>query len=279
MNDYLRAVILGIIEGLTEFLPVSSTAHMRIVEPLLGIELEDPYWKMFTVVIQLGAILSVIVFFWSRLLNFVRTFPRGSEGRHTMLTHPLSLVMIAFVCTAVPSFLLSKKIDKALESLVVIGSSLVIGGIIMWVVDVLLRKPKIERVEDMKTLDAIGIGVAQIFSAVFPGTSRSMATIAAGQMFGLSRQAALDFSFFLAIPTMVAATGYSLLKYLRGKEAAVPMDGHKWVVLAIGFVVSFVVALAVVKWFTTWVKRRGFVPFAIYRIVLGVAVLVWAFKG
>lgn len=279
MNDYLRAVILGIIEGLTEFLPVSSTAHMRIVEPWLGIELEDPYWKMFTVVIQLGAILSVIVFFWPRLFNFVRTFPRGSEGRHTMLTHPLSLVMIAFVCTAGPSYLLSKKIDKALESLVVIGSSLIIGGIIMWVVDVLLRKPKIERVEDMKTLDAIGIGVAQIFSAVFPGTSRSMATIAAGQMFGLSRQAALDFSFFLAIPTMVAATGYSLLKYVRGKEATVPMDGHKWIVLAIGFVVSFIVALAVVKWFTTWVKRRGFVPFAIYRIVLGVAVLVWAFKS
>lgn len=292
MNDYLLALILGIVEGLTEFLPVSSTAHLRIAEALLHINLTDGYWKMFSIVIQLGAILCLPVYFGDRLLKLLSTFPRGANQDRTILTHPLGLVMLAFVVTAVPSFLLTKVIGKNLESLTVIGASLLIGGIVMWIVDA--RSAQWEKagpgaagspihtwkMDDMGSAQAIWVGACQILSAIFPGTSRSMSTIAAGQLWGMSRAAALEFSFFLSIPTMVVATGYTLLKSLRGKgENAIgvaQLDSHQWVLLAIGFVVSFIVGYASVAWFMSWVRRRGFVPFAIYRIALGIAVLVFA---
>jgi undecaprenyl-diphosphatase len=285
MNDYLISVILGIVEGLTEFLPVSSTAHLRITEALLHINLQDPFWKMYTVVIQLGAILALPVYFGRRILNFISTFPGGENGDRTILNHPLSLTLIAFVVTAIPSYLLSKQIGENLESLLVMGWSLIIGGVVMWVVDVMFRRPRVERLEDMNVAQAIWIGAVQILSALFPGTSRSMSTIAAAQVAGLSRPAALEFSFFVSMPTMVAATGFDLLKALgiRGDEgdalSAVVMDGHRWVILAIGFVVSFIVALGVVAWFMNWVRARGFVPFAIYRIVAGIVLLVLVARG
>lgn len=285
MHDYLISVILGIVEGLTEFLPVSSTAHLRITEALLHINLQDPFWKMYTVVIQLGAILALPVYFGRRILKFISTFPAGERGDRTVLNHPLSLTLIAFCVTAAPSYLLSKQIGENLESLTVMGWSLIIGGVVMWAVDVMFRRPRIERIEDMGLLHAVWIGAAQILAAVFPGTSRSMSTIAAGQVAGLSRPAALEFSFFVSIPTMVVATGFDLLKALglRGGEAdatgTVVMNAHQWIVLAIGFVVSFIVALGVVAWFMNWVRARGFVPFAIYRIVAGVALLVLVARG
>jgi len=292
LHDYLMSVVLGIVEGLTEFLPVSSTAHLRIAEYLLNISLQSGYWKMYTIVIQLGAILCLPVYFRERIAKLLSTFPRGERGGRTVLTHPLSLAAVAFVVTAIPAFLLTKVIGKHLESLTIMGSSLVIGGIVMWLVDA--RNAKSEaagqsapnslihtwRMEAMSLGQAIWIGACQILSAVFPGTSRSMSTIAAGQLAGMSRSAALDFSFFLSIPTMVVATCYDLLKSVRGKgENAIGVshiDTHGWVVLAIGFVVSFIVAYAAVAWFLAWVRRRGFAPFAIYRIIVGCAVLAWA---
>src|ERR1043166_613505 len=137
MNDYLLSVILGIIEGLTEFLPVSSTAHLRISEALFHISLTDGYWKMYSIVIQLGAILCLPVYFRARIAKFLSTFPRGENGDRTALTHPLGLTLIAFVVTAIPAFLLSKVIGKNLESLTVMGASLLIGGVVMWVVGVM----------------------------------------------------------------------------------------------------------------------------------------------
>jgi undecaprenyl-diphosphatase len=286
MHDYLISVILGIVEGLTEFLPVSSTAHLRITEAMLHIDLEDPFWKMYTVVIQLGAILALPVYFGRRILNFVATFPRGENGDRTMLNHPLSLALIAFVVTAIPSYLLSKQIGENLESLLIMGWSLIIGGAVMWVVDAMFRNPRVQRLEDMNVGQAVWIGAVQILSAVFPGTSRSMSTIAAGQLAGLSRPAALEFSFFLSMPTMVVATGFDLLKaVLPGSDptdaalAPAAMSGHQWIVLAIGLVVSFIVALGVVAWFMNWVRARGFVPFAIYRIVAGIVLLVLVAQG
>src|SRR5690242_12811176 len=247
---------------------------------------------MYTIVIQLGAILCLPVYFRERIASLLKTFPKGERGDRTVFTHPLSLACAAFVVTAIPAFLFTKIIGKHLESLTIMGSSLVIGGIVMWLVDA--RNAKSEaagqsganslihtwRMEAMSLGQAVWIGACQILSAVFPGTSRSMSTIAAGQLAGMSRSAALDFSFFLSIPTMVVATCYDLLKSLRGKgENAIGVthiDGHGWVVLAIGFVVSFLVAYAAVAWFLAWVRRRGFAPFAIYRIIVGSAVLVWA---
>jgi undecaprenyl-diphosphatase len=287
LNDYLLSAVLGIIEGLTEFLPVSSTAHLRLAEALFHIDLADPYWKMYTVVIQLGAVLCLPVYFRARIVKFL-TQPRGDRP---LIRHPLALVLVAFVVTAVPAFLLSKLIGKHLESLIIIGSALLVGGIVMAIVD-LVRAPWEKagpqapdtpiRTWDMEqtTLgQALWIGACQILSAVFPGTSRSMSTIAGGQIARMSRAAALEFSFFLSIPTMFAATGYDLLKSVFGKSAAVPSIGlHGWTVLAIGFVVSFVVAYGSVAALMAWVRKRGFVPFAVYRIAIGIAVLVWATK-
>lgn len=283
MNDYIVSVLLGIIEGLTEFLPVSSTAHLRIAEAMLHINLADPYWKMYTIVIQLGAILALIFLFVGRILEFIRTFPRGESGDRTVLNHPLSLTLIAFVCTAIPAFLLTKVIGKHLESLRIMATSLLVGGIIMWAVDAwsVRRESTTQDVDHMTLGQAIWIGLCQVTSAVFPGTSRSMSTIAAGQIVNMTRSAALEFSFLVSIPTMVAATGYDLLrtlhpKHIAGAESIAPlvMTGHGWVVLFIGFAVSFVVALLVVEWFLMWVRRHGFVIFALYRIVLAV-LLFW----
>jgi undecaprenyl-diphosphatase len=283
VNDFLLSVFLGVVEGLTEFLPVSSTAHLRIVEKLFSLALDDPFWKMYSIVIQLGAILALPVYFRERILKFIATFPRGERGERTVLTHPLSLTMIAFVVTAIPAFLLKKLIHANLENLFVIGCALLIGGVVMWLVDALCKRPRVEHMEEMNVIQAVWIGAVQILSAVFPGTSRSMSTIAAGQVAGMSRPAALEFSFFVSIPTMIVATGYefykSVLSHRTGRLAEVTMNGHTWTVLAIGFVVSFIVALGVVAWFMHWVRRHGFAPFAIYRILVGGAVLAAVFAG
>src|ERR1700692_4608752 len=292
MNDYLLSIVLGIVEGLTEFLPISSTAHLRLSEALLHISLSDGYWKMYSIVIQLGAIACLPVYFRSRIAKFLSTFPRGERGDRTALTHPLGLVTIAFVVTAIPSFLLTKVIGKHLENLYIIGWSLLIGGIIMWIVDAMNAKSEAAgpsaagsrihtwKMENMTLGQSIWIGFCQIFSGVFPGTSRSMSTIAAGQLAGMSRAAALEFSFFLSIPTMTVATLYTLFKSLRGKDenpiGVAQITTHQWVILAIGFIVSFIVAYGAVAWFMAWVRKRGFAPFAMYRIVIGIAVLAWA---
>ena len=286
MHDYFLSVLLGIIEGLTEFLPVSSTAHLRMSEALLGIDLSNGYWKMYSIVIQLGAILCLPIYFRSRIANFLRTFPHGERNDRTAIDHPLTLVLVAFVFTAIPSYLLTKVIGEHLASLYVMGISLLAGGIIMWMVDALFGAPrsgrhKTEHMEEMSLFQAIWIGICQIASAVFPGTSRSMSTIAAGQVTGMSRPAALEFSFFLSMPTMGAATLYTLYRTLHPKGGGAPIgtmptNSHEWLVLIIGFMVSFIVALAVVAWFMNWVRRRGFTPFAIYRIIIGITVLVWA---
>jgi undecaprenyl-diphosphatase len=292
LNDYLLSILLGIVEGLTEFLPVSSTAHLRISEALLHISLTSGYWKMYTIVIQLGAILCLPVYFRDRIAKFVSTFPQGDRGDRTVLTHPLGLTMVAFVVTAIPAFLLTKVIGKHLESLTIIGTSLLVGGVVMWIVDAMHAKSEASgqgapgsrihtwHMEDMSLGQAIWIGACQILSAVFPGTSRSMSTIAGGQVVGMSRASALEFSFFLSIPTMVVATLYDLFKSLRHGSpnpiGASSIDSHGWVLLAIGFVVSFIVAYGSVAWFMAWVRKHGFVPFAVYRLVVGTLVLVFA---
>jgi len=311
VNEYILSVILGIVEGLTEFLPVSSTAHLRITEDLFhhfglapAMTLESGYWKMYTIVIQLGAILTLPIYFRHRIAKFI-----GYERGQTPLllvpfkilwclilamfkSRPVQYVNLAFVVTAIPAFLMTKIIGKHLESLYVIGSALLIGGIVMWFVDA--RNGKAEaageaaqgglihtwHMEEMSLRQAVWIGACQILSAVFPGTSRSMSTIAAGQLAGMSRASALEFSFFLSIPTMVVATCYDLLKSVFGKHAdAISVSGidtHGWIVLGIGFVISFIVAYGSVAWFMAYVRKRGFAPFAIYRIIVGIAVLYFA---
>jgi len=288
MNSYLMSVLLGIVEGLTEFLPVSSTAHLRIAEALLHIDLADAYWKMYTIVIQLGAILALCLLFMGRIIEFIRTFPRGENGNKTILNHPISLTLIAFACTSAPALLLKKLISKNLESLHVMAMALLIGGVVMWLVDAwtVRRDAGTSDIEDMHLGQAIWIGLCQTLSAVFPGTSRSMSTIAAGQMAGLTRATALEFSFLISIPTMIAATGYDLWKDVihppaaEAGEVIIPlvMNQERWIVLIIGFVISFIVALGVVEWFLQWVRRHGLVLFAIYRIALAILLLTLGSK-
>ncbi len=231
MNDYLLSLVLGIVEGLTEFLPVSSTAHLRLSEALLHISLSDGYWKMYSIVIQLGAIACLPVYFRDRIAKLLSTFPRGERGDRTALTHPLGLVTIAFVVTAIPSFLLTKIIGKHLENLYIIGWSLLIGGVVMWIVDAMNEKSE-----------------------------------AAGPSAGGGR-----------IHTWKMES-MSLGQGGKGENpiGVSQIDAHGWIVLAIGFVVSFVVAYASVAWFMAYVRKRGFVPFAVYRIVVGALVLAFA---
>ena len=283
MNPYIQSVLLGIVEGLTEFLPVSSTAHLRITEALMKIPLDDAYWKMYTIVIQLGAILALLLLFLSRIVNFIRTFPKGENGDRTWLNHPISLTLIAFAFTSALALLLHKWSEKNMGSLKAIALALLIGGIVMWIIDAWSdrREAGTNHVEEMTLPQAIWIGLCQTLSAIFPGPSRSMSTIAAGQIAGMDRPAALEFSFLLSIPTMIAATIWDLKKEVfpsGGGAAHVVMTTDNWIVLIIGFVVSFIVALGVVEWFLHWVRKHGFTMFAIYRIILGTALLIWGAK-
>jgi undecaprenyl-diphosphatase len=302
LSPYILSILLGIVEGLTEFLPVSSTAHLRITEALMKLPLDNnacsgnvacfqdvAYWKMYTIVIQVGAILALCVLFTERIVNFLRTFPKGETGDRNWLTHPISLTLVAFACTSVPALLLHKWSEKNLGSLTAIAIALLAGGIVMWIIDAWSShvEPRTRHVEEITLPQAIWIGLCQTLSAVFPGTSRSMSTIAAGQLAGLDRPSALEFSFLLSIPTMIAATGWDLFKEVHTSKAAgvagvaaahVVMNSERWIVLVIGTVVSFIVALGVVEWFLMWVRKHGFTVFAIYRILLGTALLIWGTK-
>jgi undecaprenyl-diphosphatase len=300
LSPYILSILLGIVEGLTEFLPVSSTAHLRIAEALMKIPLGDSacsigntaclqdvaYWNMYTIVIQVGAIMALCLLFLERIINFLRTFPRGETGDRTWFNHPISLTLIAFACTSVPALLLRKWSEKNLDSLNAIAIALLAGGIVMWIIDAWSTRHEANttHVEEMTLPQAVWIGLCQTLSAIFPGTSRSMSTIAAGQLVGLDRPSALEFSFLLSIPTMIAATGWDLIKEIHlGKAtgaatatvAHVTMNPERWIVLIIGTVVSFIVALGVVEWFLHWVRKHGFTMFAIYRILLGGALLIW----
>ena len=289
MNVYLISVILGIVEGLTEFLPVSSTAHLRIAEALMKIDLDSEYWKMYTIVIQAGAIFALLLLYLARILEFWRTYPRGERRDRNYITHPLALTILAFICTSIPALALKKWSDRNLGSIIAMALALLVGGIVMWVVDVWSTRyePNTVHVEEMSLGQSIWIGLCQALSAIFPGTSRSMSTIAAGQLAGMDRPTALEFSFLLSIPTMLAATGYDLLKEIHPSKAAraaghaaahVAMNGERWIVLGIGFVVSFIVAYFVVEWFLMWVRRHGFAVFAVYRIIIGILLLIWGVR-
>jgi len=288
-NPYFLSVLLGIVEGLTEFLPVSSTAHLRIAEALMKIPLDDPYWQMYTIVIQVGAIFALCLVFLERIVNFFRTFPNGENGDRRWFNHPISLTLTAFVVTSATTLPLRKWSEKNLGSLHAIAIAMIVGGIVMWVVDAWSsrRSAFTIHVEQMTFLQAAWIGLCQTTSAIFPGTSRSMSTIAGGQIADLDRPTALEFSFLLSIPTMIVATCYDLFKEIHPGKAAlaagvvpahVVMTSERWIVLLIGIAVSFIVALGVVEWFLAWVRKRGFTIFAIYRLLVGTALLIWGVK-
>jgi undecaprenyl-diphosphatase len=263
----LKAALLGLVEGLTEFLPISSTGHLILAGSLLG--LHDDKTKLFDVAIQTGAMLAVIWHYRRRIADTVAGL--GGEPRARRFA---ANVLIAFLPAAVLGVLFGSAIKAHLFRPVPVAIAFVVGGIvILWVErGRAARAARIDDVDDMRPLDALKLGVAQAF-ALIPGTSRSGATIIGGMLFGLSRRAATEFSFFLAIPTLIGAGAWDLLKYRALLSAAdLPMFG-------IGLAVSFVSALACVRWLIRFVATHDFVPFAWYRIGFGILVLVTAQAG
>ena len=271
MNIF-QSIIIAIVEGLTEFLPVSSTGHMIITQGLLGVESDD-FVKAFTVIIQFGAILSVVVLYWRRFFRLNNEpAPEGASAMQRFL-HKFDFywkLLVAFVPAAVIGLLFSDKIDEMLESVTVVAVMLVVGGVFMLFCDKIFNRGSDET--KLTERRALYIGLFQCI-AMIPGVSRSMATIVGGMAQKLTRKAAAEFSFFLAVPTMCAASGYKMLKLLLSDEGLQLLTNNLGV-LIIGNIVAFVVALLAMKWFVAFLTKYGFKVFGIYRIIAGGLILV-----
>ncbi|GHV41321.1 undecaprenyl-diphosphatase [Bacteroidia bacterium] len=275
----IEAIIIAIVEGLTEFLPVSSTGHMIITQSLLGIE-SNEFIKAFTVIIQFGAILSVIVLYWNRFFRFKNDKPRQEHDSFLkFILYKYEFywkLLIGFIPAAILGLLFSDKIDELLESVTVVAVMLVIGGILMLFVDKMFNHP-VEGEQEITYKNAFIIGFYQCI-AMIPGVSRSMATIVGGMTRGLSRKNAAEFSFFLAVPTMAAATGYKLLKLITS-DTGLELLKDNVGVLIIGNIVAFVVALLAIKFFIGFVTKYGFKLFGWYRIIVGGIILILMLTG
>lgn len=256
--SYFDAIVLAIIEGLTEFLPVSSTGHMIIASSLLGIE-SDPFTKTFTIAIQLGAIVSVLVLYWKRFFQSFNFYFK---------------LLVAFIPAMIFGFLFNDQIDALLENVVVVAISLITGGILFLFIDKLFNQES-KSTESVTYRSAFIIGIFQVI-AMIPGVSRSAATIIGGLTQKLNKKTAAEFSFFLAVPTMLAATGYKLLKFYQNGNT---FGQEQITTLMIGNVVAFVVALLAIKSFISYLTKHGFKVFGYYRIILGAIILILYWLG
>ncbi|MFZ9942705.1 MAG: undecaprenyl-diphosphate phosphatase [Bacteroidia bacterium] len=257
----VEAIILGIVEGLTEFLPVSSTGHMIIASSLMGIA-EDDFTKTFTVSIQLGAILSVLFLYWKRFFQSVGFYYK---------------LLVAFVPSAVIGVLLGDQIDALLGDVMVVAIALLLGGVFLVFMDRVIKTPDEQPEREIGYKTALGIGLFQVI-AMIPGVSRSAATIVGGMFQGLTRKTAAEFSFFLAVPTMFAATAYKMLKYYQ--SGALMQQGTEHLhLLIIGNLVAFVVAILAIRSFIGVVTKYGLKVYGYYRIVVGLAIIILMLAG
>jgi undecaprenyl-diphosphatase len=268
VNDVITAIILGIVEGVTEFLPVSSTGHLILASALLGYNSE--YWALFNIVIQLGAILAIVVLYW-------RTFWAVLQG--LLRFDPTSVrfvrnLLVAFLPAAVIGLVLHKQIEKLLGSPLTVAIALIVGGIAIIGIERTVREGRIKGVAEIPLPKVIGIGFIQCL-AMIPGVSRSGATILGALTLGVERRTAAEFSFFLAIPTMLGAT---VLELVTKRHELMAANSVGFGLIAVGFVVAFVVALLVVRWFVGLVGKTGFSPFGWYRIAVGTLALVFLLK-
>lgn len=255
------AIIIAIVEGITEFLPISSTGHMIIAEKLLQVP-DNDFTKLFTVGIQLGAILAVVVLYWKR---FMDPLQKGNWSFYLKL-------IVAVIPALLLGFIFADKIDALLESSLVVAISLIAGGLVLLFIDRYFNTPKIDRDDKISYQNAFTIGLWQCI-AMIPGVSRSAASIIGGMQQKLTRKLAAEFSFFLAVPTMAAATGYKLLK---GYKTLTPADLK---LFALGNVVAFVVALLAIRFFISYLQKHGFRMFGYYRIIVGIALLILLAAG
>jgi undecaprenyl-diphosphatase len=266
MPILLIAIILGIVEGVTEFIPVSSTGHLILATELLGFDADK--WAAFNVIIQLGAILAIIVLYWRTFWAVLEGMLKGQAISWRFVRN----ILVAFLPSAILGFLLINKIEALLGNGLVVAVALILGGIAILVIEKLVKPGGIVGVAEMPLKQVVGVGIIQCL-AMIPGVSRSGATILGGLSLGVERRTAAEFSFFLAIPTMLGATTLELVKHRDTLMAGA--SGVGFGTVAVGFVVSFVVAIVVVKAFVAYISRHGFAPFAWYRIVAGTAALAW----
>jgi undecaprenyl-diphosphatase len=307
MPDLLKVLILGVVEGVTEFLPISSTGHLLLCQRWMNMDLDDGFWRMFTIFIQIGAIAAVVVYFRERIFGLLRGQPErrltpleisasaraaahaaanpdaqddpdvvADDTPPTAAQRGYAILMILLASTPlIVAYFAESWAERHMSSPSIIAAALVVGGLLMILIEWLPLNVTTRRIERITWKQALGIGGAQVLAALFPGTSRSAATIMAGLVGGLSRPAAAEFSFFLAIPAMGAASAYKLLRFLA-TDGMPP--AHQFLLLLIGTLVSFLVAWAVIAAFMGYIRRHSFVPFAVYRIALGIVVLV-LFRG
>jgi undecaprenyl-diphosphatase len=266
MPILLIAIILGIVEGVTEFLPVSSTGHLILATELLGFDAEK--WAAFNVIIQLGAILAIVVLYWRTFWAVLQGMLKGNPVSWRFVRN----ILIAFLPSAILGFLLINRIEALLGSPTIVAVAFIAGGIAILLIERLVRNMPVVGVAEMPLRTAIGIGIVQCL-AMIPGVSRSGATIMGGLSLGVERRTAAEFSFFLAVPTMVGATTLELVKHRDTLMAGA--SGIGFGAVAVGLIVSFVVAIVVVRAFVAYISRHGFAPFAWYRIVAGVVALIW----
>ena len=256
-----ESIIIAIVEGITEFIPISSTGHMIITEKLLQLP-DDEFTKVFTVAIQLGAILSVIVLYWKKFFNF-------SQWQF------YAKLAVAVLPALLIGFLFSKKIDALLDSSLTVAITMLAGGIVLLFIDKVFKNSNIHNEKEVTFLKAFIIGIWQCI-AMIPGVSRSAASIIGGMQQKLTRSAAAEFSFFLAVPTMLAATVYKIYKYTKENGA---FTSEEIKLLSIGNVVAFVVALLAIKFFITFLKKYGFQVWGVYRVIVGIALLILILAG
>lgn len=265
MSDLLTAALLGVVEGVTEFLPVSSTGHLILATELLGYDAER--WATFNVVIQLGAILAIVALYWRTVWTVAAGLLRRDAGAWRFARN----VLVAFLPAAIVGLALHKYVEALLGNAVVVAVALIVGGVAILAVERLAKPETVRGVADVPLGTAFGVGVIQCLAMV-PGVSRSGATILGALSLGVERRTAAEFSFFLAIPTMCGATALELVK---NRDAIIAGGGVGWGAIAVGFVVSFIVAVVVVRAFVALIGRAGFAPFAWYRIAAGAAALIW----
>lgn len=259
----IQSIIIAIVEGITEFIPISSTAHMRITENLLGLSNTDKFIEVFTVAIQLGAIISVVVLYWKKFFDFKRL-----------------IFYVKLLVAVIPALIFGKlfkdQIDTILETPWIIAIIMLAGGIVLLFVDNWFTKPTINDEKQISLLTSFKIGLFQCLSILFPGLSRSAATIIGGMSLKLSRSVAAEFSFFLAVPTMLAATVYTLYKYTKENGA---FTREQINLLALGNIVAFIVALIAIKFFIAFLKKYGFRIWGVYRIIVGIILLIFIWQG
>ncbi len=266
MPILIIAIILGIVEGITEFLPVSSTGHLVLASALLGYN--DEQWNAFNIIIQLGAILAIVVLYWRTFWAVLEGLLKGQAISWRFVRN----ILIGFLPSAILGFLLISRIEALLLRPALVAWAFIIGGVAILVIERMVKSTPVVGVAEMPLKTAIGVGVIQCLSMI-PGVSRSGATIMGGLSLGVERRTAAEFSFFLAIPTMLGATTLEFVKHRDALMAGA--GGVGFGTVAVGFIVSFVVAIVVVKAFVHYISRHGFAPFAWYRIVAGAVALVW----